>query len=159
MKLETYLKMVFCVVTVQVAGLLSLRIEHALYLTGVISACCSIISAFSILSTVPTVIQRQSSASIPTPLVVTSFISNCLWITCGLLLNDPAITVPSFVGTCTCMTCFLLKGLYPEEPGSEALLVSCVPKKSTSSSMGCCVKRDGPMLSSSSSAMDVENQQ
>jgi len=97
-RLSFYYRTVSVLVLIQILAFMTLEMHNALFAVGLASSICGMISACSLLTTIPQIIETQCSASVNLPLLVTGMISNSLWSMCGIVLHDVWILVPSFVG-------------------------------------------------------------
>lgn len=96
--MSMYYRIVSTLVVLQIGAMAVFPRERALFFSGLISSTCSVATSLSALITLPTVIRTKCAASIPLPLCMASGVSNCLWITCGIILWDPWITFPNILG-------------------------------------------------------------
>jgi solute carrier family 50 protein (sugar transporter) len=123
--LSMYYRIVSALVLLQIGAMAVLPRERALFFSGLISSICSVATSLSALITLPTVIRTKCAASIPLPLCIASGVSNCLWITCGVILWDPWITFPNIIGVGGSSVCVLLCFYYGNgektDPESEPL--------------------------------------
>jgi solute carrier family 50 protein (sugar transporter) len=113
---KVYCQVLSVVAASQIVAMLAMPVLKALFFSGLISSAWSVVGAMSLLTTVPTVLRTRSSKTLPQPLLVVGGVSAILWITCGVMLKDPWITVPNVWSFCC--TCFALGlcWIYPGEP-------------------------------------------
>jgi len=103
----------FCV---QLLAILFLETQNALFFCGLLSSVCSLITACSLLTTLPQVLRTRCSSSINVPLLYCGLVSGSLWLMCGIMLRDPWILCPNFIGLlvlCCALTAVLM---FPQEP-------------------------------------------
>jgi len=115
-----YYCVLVAVMTSQFIAIESMPAVKALFFCGLISSAWSTVSAASLISTVPKVIESQNSKALPLPLLVMGWISSVLWVTCGFMLWDPWITFPNVfsLGVCTFALCLCF--MYPPFEDSES---------------------------------------
>merc|ERR1719162_22370 len=87
--LQKYLSAITALALLQVCALSILPAERALFLVGIISSFCSFINATSVLVTVPEVIRKKDSRSIPGPFALANLLSSFVWVICGYIISDP----------------------------------------------------------------------
>lgn len=119
--LRCYFYAMFAFVSVQVCAALAMEAQRALFFSGLIASCCSVIGACSTLVTMPVVISTRDSASIPGNLVCAGLASAMLWTACGHLLEDMWILVPSAFSVCTNSFALSLKVAYHSKVQEDAL--------------------------------------
>merc|ERR1719327_1930688 len=107
--LRYYFYAMFAFVSVQVCAALAMEAQRALFFSGLIASCCSVIGACSTL------------ASIPGNLVCAGLASAMLWTACGHLLEDMWILVPSAFSVCTNSFALSLKVAYHSKVKEDAL--------------------------------------
>jgi len=117
--LQKYIAAVVTLILLQVSTMMTLPLERALFLTGLISSFCSFMGAISILACVPTVIKTKDSRSICGPLVLANLLSAMVWCLCGWILSDPLISAPNIVACSTSAICLYLKYCYPDGPAKD----------------------------------------
>jgi len=130
-KLLMYLQIAGAMTLLQTCAIICRPSEQALFFAGIISSACSIVGVFSLCLTIPLVIQTQCSKSMPLPLLLASYASAVLWVTCGVLLWDPWITFPNF---CCCLIltfALALVWMYPADGSESPLIFSKNPGVST----------------------------
>lgn len=110
-----YLKIAAGLAGVQACAMFMVPWDKALFFSGLVSSLCSIASGFSLLVTVPLVLRTKCSSSMPFPVLCASLVSAVLWITCGVLLWDPWITVPNLITVSLIGYAFYLIWLYPPD--------------------------------------------
>jgi len=111
-----YFRVLGTLVGVQLICMGVLPAVRALFISGLISSAWSIIGSLSLMTTVPTVLKTRDARSLPFPLLVAAEASALIWITCGVMLRDPWITVPNVTSA---ITCGLALGLVWHYPGKE----------------------------------------
>merc|ERR1719171_2640764 len=89
-------------------ALVSRSAETALLTSGGVAACLSVVVTVSPLATLGKVFRDRNVDSMPVDLVLASFFSSILWLTCGVMLVDWWIIVPNVVGIlvgafCVCL--------------------------------------------------------
>jgi uncharacterized protein with PQ loop repeat len=118
-----YYYVLACIVAVQFIAIVSLRPVQALFLSGLISSAWSTIASLSLISTVPLVIEKRSSASLPVPLLAMGEIASILWVICGVMLWDPWITVPNCFALVVCTSALYLCWIFPADgPECQSIL-------------------------------------
>jgi hypothetical protein len=108
------------IVLIQLVGILTMQPVRALFFSGLISSVWSTVASLSLISTVPTVYERKSCASLPVPLLVMGVISAALWILCGVMLWDPWITFPNLFSFHVCVFALYLCCRFPAD-GPQSL--------------------------------------
>lgn len=108
-----YFQVLGTVAFVQVVAMMMLPAVRALFFSGLISSAWSIVGSMSMLTTVPTVLATKCAKTLPFPLLVAAEVSAVLWITCGVMLRDPWITVPNVASFMTCGFALSLCWYYP----------------------------------------------
>jgi len=112
-KLYQYVSAVCSLMLLQISALLLLPEERALYLAGLIASLCSLLSALSMVVTLPEVVRLKDGSSIPGALVSIGLFSALAWATCGRILNDPMVVIPNMFGACACSAALGVKLRYP----------------------------------------------
>eukprot|EP00927_Polykrikos_kofoidii_P058931 TRINITY_DN5380_c0_g1_i2.p1 TRINITY_DN5380_c0_g1~~TRINITY_DN5380_c0_g1_i2.p1 ORF type:complete len:437 (+),score=49.08 TRINITY_DN5380_c0_g1_i2:67-1377(+) len=115
-QLRRYMSVGAALVLFQLACIAHLPAERALFLSGLVSSLCSVMSASALLVTIPVVIQTRDSASIPGPLVFAALFSAVCWCVCGWLLDDPMVMGPNFWAIVCATTSLAVKFKY-SSPG------------------------------------------
>merc|ERR1712096_65098 len=82
----------------QLAAMLALPLEKALFFCGLVTSLCSVAVASSVLTALPTVFRTGSLASMNVPMLVVGVCSSSLWLLCGLFLSDAWIIIPNSLG-------------------------------------------------------------
>jgi len=136
--LQKYLSAVAALGLLQVCAMSVLPAERALFLIGIISSFCSFINATSVLVTVPMVLRRQDSRSIPGPYAVANLLSSMVWSLCGYILEDPCVMTPNIFSTFCSAAALGLKVYYPSKEDEKLLSVEDGTKES---SMPMAVKK------------------
>jgi uncharacterized protein with PQ loop repeat len=113
MALFKYLSAVSGLVLFEVCTVVALPAQHALFLVGLVSAFCGLLSAISVLVTIPRVVKTRDASSIAGPLVAAGMCNNFFWTICGFILEDRLITLPAIACLCACTTCVYCKLVYP----------------------------------------------
>jgi len=108
-----YYGVLVCVMTSQFIAIETMPAVKALFFSGLVSSAWSTVSAASLISTVPKVIEQQNSKPLPLPLLLCGWISNLLWVLCGVMLWDPWITFPNAFGLGVCTFALCLCFMYP----------------------------------------------
>lgn len=102
----TYLQGIACVFCVQFCATELLPTGRALMFVGLVSSSCSLISACSLVTTVPEVFRKRCSNTLPVAILWCGEASCVLWLLCGLTLGDAYIILPN--GVCLIITTFAL---------------------------------------------------
>lgn len=108
-----YYKVLGAVAAVQVAGMAVMPPVRALFFSGLISSAWAVVGSMAMLTTVPVVLRTRCSKTLPLPILIAAQFSTVLWITCGVMLRDPWITVPNVASFCTCGFALALCWVYP----------------------------------------------
>jgi len=111
--LFTYAGVAVTLVMLQASALVMLQIERSMLITGCVGSFCSLLGALSLLVCVPTALQTRNSSAIPGWLMVSNFLSACIWLACGYMLRDPLVMGPNGVALLSSITCLALKAYYP----------------------------------------------
>lgn len=119
-----YLKGVAFLIALQVCGLMTLSVERALFLSGLVSSFCSFAGACSMLVTVPTVVRSKDASSINGGLVCAYFGSALTWCACGFLLGDMLVMGPNVVSAISSGLCMWLKFQYSGQGMGMALPIN-----------------------------------
>mmetsp|Transcript_164890 Transcript_164890/g.529233 ORF Transcript_164890/g.529233 Transcript_164890/m.529233 type:complete len:555 (-) Transcript_164890:150-1814(-) len=101
-----YLKFIAVCVLGQMISTYFLPTGRALLLVGLVSSTCSMVSAVSLVTTVPEVFRTKCSKSLPVAILVCGEVSGVLWVLCGLMLADVYIILPNVV--CLIISTFAL---------------------------------------------------
>lgn len=83
---------------IHVTSLIVLSLGNALIFTGFMAALSGAVCYLSQLSTLPTVIRTNSTASMNPAFSVGSFFSALVWLLCGVMVNDWWIITPNAIG-------------------------------------------------------------
>jgi uncharacterized protein with PQ loop repeat len=113
--LQKYFSSIAALVALQACACLTLPVERALFITGLVASFCSFVGAISMLVSLPMVIRTKDSRSIPGPLAIANLGSSFVWCICGWMLADPLIAAPNVVAMATCLICLYLKARYPSD--------------------------------------------
>eukprot|EP00927_Polykrikos_kofoidii_P058930 TRINITY_DN5380_c0_g1_i1.p1 TRINITY_DN5380_c0_g1~~TRINITY_DN5380_c0_g1_i1.p1 ORF type:complete len:437 (+),score=48.41 TRINITY_DN5380_c0_g1_i1:53-1363(+) len=140
-QLRRYMSVGAALVLFQLACIAKLPAERALFLSGLVSSLCSVMSASALLVTIPVVIRTRDSASIPGPLVVAALFSAVCWCVCGWLLDDPMVMGPNFWAI-FCATTSLAVKLKYSPPGKANRGCAIGAVKGASRSRGDCGKAE-----------------
>lgn len=116
-----YYQVLACVAAVQFVAILTAQPVRALFFSGLVSSAWSVVGSMSLISTVPTVYERRSSASLPVPLLVMGELSALLWIICGVMLWDPWITFPNTFSFGVCTFALYLCWKFPAHGAADDL--------------------------------------
>lgn len=112
-KLFRYYQVVGLLVFMQVIAITTMARQQALFFCGLVSSFCGIVGAFSLLSTLPTIIATKNSSSINRPLLCAGMLGSVLWLVCGRMLKDNWIIVPNVVCVFVQLGCCFLVWYYP----------------------------------------------
>lgn len=113
--LRRYYYVSVLILLVQVLAAVALPPQHAMFFEGFMASACSIFVAVSPIACIPTVLQTQSTESMPVELALVSFVSAFLWLTCGIMLMDWWIIIPNIVGIGAGIIAIVLLFTYPRQ--------------------------------------------
>mmetsp|Transcript_6987 Transcript_6987/g.15935 ORF Transcript_6987/g.15935 Transcript_6987/m.15935 type:complete len:486 (-) Transcript_6987:452-1909(-) len=111
----TYLRCLACLFLGQFAFTYILPPGKALLMVGLISSTCTLISACSLVLTVPDVIRKRCSRSLPVPILMCGEVSAVLWLMCGYMLGDLYIILPNVVCVIITSLALFLAWYFPRE--------------------------------------------
>lgn len=118
--LNRYTTAVASLAGLQIASIVVLPLERALFLVGLISSFCSFVGALSMLVAVPTVVRTKSSRTIPGPYAVANLLCAIAWVICGWVLGDPLVTYPNIASAISSGVCLYLKITFPEPDDKDS---------------------------------------
>merc|ERR1719482_1286987 len=90
---------------------------RALLIVGTLSACMSVLVSCAPLAELKKILKSRDASSIPSDIVMASFVASNLWLACALLLHDMWILVPNIAGLVLGgFQLFLLVIFQPKDP-------------------------------------------
>eukprot|EP00929_Paragymnodinium_shiwhaense_P018976 TRINITY_DN13080_c0_g1_i1.p1 TRINITY_DN13080_c0_g1~~TRINITY_DN13080_c0_g1_i1.p1 ORF type:complete len:443 (+),score=122.07 TRINITY_DN13080_c0_g1_i1:179-1507(+) len=116
-----YLKAAAFLVSIQAIAILVLPPTRSLFFVGLTSSMAALISAFSLITSVPEVLRTQCSKNLPVPVLISGAVSAFLWFLCGVDLCDPYIAGPNGIYVLIAGFALSLAAYYPRE---EAMMPS-----------------------------------
>lgn len=123
-KLRMYYQFVVSLVVAQICAMMSLQRERALFFCGLVSSAWSVIGAFSMLATLPVILETRCSGTINLPLLTVGALSAVLWLVCGIMLWDPWITVPNAMGLVISGFAFSLLWRFPKKLEEHSMVAA-----------------------------------
>merc|ERR1719409_122092 len=90
-------------------------LKAAAFLVGITSSMCSLISAFSLITSVPEVLRTKCSKNLPVPVLISGAASAFFWFLCGVDLWDPYIAAPNGIYVLIAGCALSLAAYYPRE--------------------------------------------
>lgn len=126
---QKYLKAAAFLISIQAIAILTLPETRSLFFVGLTSSMCSVISAFSLITTVPEVLRTKCSKSLPVPVLVCGAASAFLWFLCGVDLWDPYIAAPNGLYVLISGAALALAMYFPKEDPFEMDDVDAYKKK------------------------------
>jgi len=114
-----YLKGAAFLVTMQAACIMTLAPTRALFVVGLTSSLCALLSAASLVTAVPDAIKSRCSKNLPVPVLIPAAFSAFLWFLCGIDLLDPYIALPNGIYVLICLFALSLSFYFPSEPAEE----------------------------------------
>lgn len=134
--LSMYFRIIAALVLMQICAILTQPIEHALLFSGLVSSGCSMASALSPLTVVPTVLETRSSAAMQLPMIWAALVSGTLWAVCGFIIWDLWLAVPNAVSLAVSMFLLLLASKFPRTefvhvPLKAKLIEGAIPEIDT----------------------------
>eukprot|EP00927_Polykrikos_kofoidii_P003261 TRINITY_DN11299_c0_g1_i1.p1 TRINITY_DN11299_c0_g1~~TRINITY_DN11299_c0_g1_i1.p1 ORF type:complete len:350 (+),score=39.91 TRINITY_DN11299_c0_g1_i1:88-1137(+) len=139
-RLNLYIKAALTVVSVQFIAFIVLPTDGALWFSGLVSCGCRVVSASSLLFTVPEVVRTGNSASINLPLTQACTISCLLWIVCAALLDDAWVMATNVLSLLFLTAAFSLAIYFPR-------LQPCVVNPRKTSGLDITALDDTPEIS------------
>lgn len=110
-----YLRFIAACLLGQMISTCFLPTGKALLLVGLVSSTCSMVSAVSLVTTVPEVFRTRCSKSLPVAILVCGEVSGVLWMLCGLMLADVYIILPNVVCLIISTFALFLTWYFPSE--------------------------------------------
>jgi len=112
---RNYLKAAAFLVSIQAIAILALPAPRSLFFVGLTSSMCSLISAFSLITSVPEVLRTKCSKNLPVPVLISGAASAFFWFLCGVDLWDPYIAAPNGIYVLIAGCALSLAAYYPRE--------------------------------------------